>query len=145
MLERFRTGRGTLVAVEPGAVRLPISGWLLRTARSSTGRPALEVHSPAGLIDVSVMSRLGVSPLREGWHSGRSVTRWSLAWGQLPHDADVVEVSFRGWRRSLCVQAYTVADAFWVAEVGDQYRLVTCSAGTTHTTSPLTPAPGLAI
>lgn len=131
---RSRTGLRTLTAVEPGELRLPLSGWSLRIARGSEDRPALEVHSRAGLIDVSVMGALSVSPLRGGRHSGRSATRWSLAWGQLPPGADIVEASFRGWRRTLCVQAYTVADAFWVAEVGDRFRSVTCSAGTTRTT-----------
>ncbi|KIZ15253.1 hypothetical protein SNA_27055 [Streptomyces natalensis ATCC 27448] len=131
---RSCTGLSTLTAVEPGELRLPLSGWLLRIARGSADRPALEVHSPAGLIDVSVVGTLSVSPLRGGRHSGRAARCWSLAWGQLPPDADVVEVFFRGWRRSLSVQAYTVADAFWVAEVGDRFRSVTCSAGTTRTT-----------
>ncbi|RXS82189.1 hypothetical protein EST92_15060 [Streptomyces sp. TM32] len=133
--ELSRTGPGALTVIESGALRLPLSGWWLRIARGSEGRPALEVHSRAGLIDVSVLSTLSVSPLRGGRHSGRSAaTHWSLAWGQLPPDGDIVEADFRGWRRSRCVQAYTVADAFWVAEVGGRFRSVTCSAGTTRTT-----------
>ncbi|MCF3176355.1 hypothetical protein IPZ61_23925 [Streptomyces sioyaensis] len=133
--ERSRTGPPvTLTTGEPGELRLPLSGWLLRLARGSEGRPALEVHGPAGLIDVSVPSTLSVSPVRGGRHSGRSPRRWSLAWGQLPPGADVVEVSFRGWRRGLSVQACTVADAFWVAEVGARFRSVTCTAGSIRRT-----------
>lgn len=129
------TGSTTLTADGPHALRLPLSGWLLRLGRGAEGRPALEVHSGAGLIDVSVVSPLCFSPLRGGRHSGRAATRWSLAWGQLPPGADVVEVSFRGWRRSQGVQAFTFADAFWVAEVDDRFRSVTCTAGTTRATA----------
>ncbi|TJZ42225.1 hypothetical protein FCH28_34985 [Streptomyces piniterrae] len=125
----------TLTRTEPGELRLPRSGWLLRIARGSAGRPALEVHSEAGLIDVSVLTTLGVTPLRGGRRSGRSASRWSLAWGQLPPGADVVEATFRARRRGLRVQALTIADAFWVAEVGDRFRSVTCSAGTTLVTA----------
>ncbi|MEU9124324.1 hypothetical protein AB0C96_31460 [Streptomyces sp. NPDC048506] len=129
------TGSTTLTDLGPRDLRLPLSGWLLRLARGAEGRPALEVHNGAGLIDVSVMSTLCVSPLRGGRHSGRAATCWSLGWGQLPAGADVVEVTFRGWRRSRCVQALTLADAFWVAEVDDRFRSVSCSAGTTRATT----------
>ncbi|MFG2286337.1 hypothetical protein ACGFOU_09790 [Streptomyces sp. NPDC048595] len=132
---RTGTGSATLTALGPPALRLPLSGWLLRLARGSEGRPALEVYNGAGLVDVSVVSTLCFSPLRGGRHSGRAATRWSLAWGQLPPGADVVEASFRGWRSSLCVQARTLGDAFWVAEVGERFHSVTCSAGTTRTTT----------
>ncbi|AJT61945.1 hypothetical protein [Streptomyces chattanoogensis] len=147
--ERPVTGLTTLAPLvpltrtEPGELRLPRSGWLLRIARGSAGRPALEVHSGAGLIDVSVMTTLSVSPLRGGRHSGRSATRWSVAWGQLPPGADVVEATFRGWRHGLSVQALTVADAFWVAEVGDRFRSVTCAAGTTLVTARVVREPRL--
>lgn len=122
-------GSTTLTVPEPRDLRLPLSGWMLRLARNPEGRPALEVHSGAGLMDVSVVSTLCFSPLRGGWNGGRPGARWSLAWGQLPPGADVVEVCFRRWRRNWSVQALTVADAFWVAEVGDRFRSVTCTAG----------------
>jgi hypothetical protein len=131
--ERSCTDLGSLTAIAPGELLLPISGWLLRLTRGFANRPALEVHSRTGLIDVSVMGSLSVSPLRGGRRSGRGATPWSLAWGQLPPGADVVEASFCDWRRSLRVQAHTVADAFWVAEVGGRFRSVTCFAGTTRT------------
>ncbi|MFE0192378.1 hypothetical protein [Streptomyces sp. NPDC058989] len=133
--EPSRTGSATLTALGPRALRLPLSGWRLRLARGAEGRPALEVHNEAGLIDVSVVSTLCFSPLRGGRHSGRAATRWSLAWGQLPPGADVVEVSFRAWRSGRTVQALTFADAFWVAEVGGRFRSVTCSAGATRMTT----------
>lgn len=118
-----------LTALGPRDVRLPLSGWLLRVGRGSEGRPALEVHSGAGLIDVSVVSTLCVSLLRGGRSGERAGAHWTLAWGQLPPGADVVEACFRGWRRSRSVQALTVADAFWVAEVEGRFRSVGCSAG----------------
>ncbi|MCF3147490.1 hypothetical protein [Streptomyces platensis] len=129
------TGSATLTAMGARAQRMPLSGWLLRLARGSEGRPALEVHSGAGLIDVSVVSTLCVSPLRGARRSGGTATRWSLAWGQLPPGADVVEVAFRGWRRGVRVQAVTLADAYWVAEVEGHFRSVTCSAGASRVTT----------
>ncbi|MEU5211946.1 hypothetical protein [Streptomyces sp. NPDC020742] len=125
-------GSTTLTADGRRALRLPLSGWQLRLGRGSGGRPALEVHSGAGLIDVSVTGTLSVSALRGGRYGGRAGAWWSLAWGQLPPGADVVEASFRGWRRDVRVQALTFADAFWVAEVGGRFRSVTCTSGTTR-------------
>lgn len=138
--ERAR-GEGPLRTLVPNELRLPLSGWLLRIGRGSAGRPALEVHSAAGLLDVSVLSTLSVSPLRGARHSGRAAARWSLAWGQLPPGADLVEVDFRGWRRGVRVQAFTVAEGFWVAEAGGRFRTVTCSAGTTRVTTRLVRTP----
>ncbi|MFE1177039.1 hypothetical protein [Streptomyces sp. NPDC058773] len=132
--EPSRTGSATLTVPGARALRLPLSGWLLRLARGSEGRPALEVHSGAGLIDVSVVSTLCVSPLRGARRSGGTEARWSLAWGQLPPGADVVEATFRAWRRSVSVQAVTLADAYWVAEVDGHFRSVTCSAGESRVT-----------
>lgn len=133
--EPFSAGATVRTAPGPRDVRLPLSGWLLRVGRGSEGRPALEVHSGAGLIDVSVVSTLCVSPLRGGRYGGRAGTHWTLAWGQLPPGADVVEACFGGWRRSRCVQALTVADAFWVAEVDGRFRSVRCSAGAGRATA----------
>ncbi len=133
--EPFPSGSTVLTTLGPRDVRLPLSGWLLRVGRGSEGRPALEVHSGAGLIDVSVVSTLCVSPLRGGRYGGRAGRDWTLAWGQLPPGADVVETCFRGWRRSRSVQALTVADAFWVAEVGGRFRSVRCSAGAGRATA----------
>ncbi|RXS82192.1 hypothetical protein EST92_15080 [Streptomyces sp. TM32] len=132
--EPSRTSSATLAALGPRTLRLRLSGWLLRLARGSEGRPALEVHSGAGLIDVSVVSAVCVSPLRGARRSSGTAAAWSLAWGQLPPGADVVEVSFRGWRRSRSVQAVALADAYWVAEVEGHFRSVTCSAGASRVT-----------
>ncbi|MEU6328872.1 hypothetical protein ABZ851_16605 [Streptomyces sp. NPDC047049] len=133
--ESSRTSSSTLAVLGQRALRLPLSGWLLRLARGSEGRPALEVHSAAGLIDVSVVSTLCVSPVRGARRGGGPAAPWSLAWGQLPPGADVVGVSFRGWRSSRCVQAVTLADAYWVAEVDGRFRSVTCSAGASRVTT----------
>lgn len=134
-------GEGPLRTLVPNELRLPLSGWLLRIARGSAGRPALEVHSAAGLLDVSVPSTLSVSALRGARHSGPAAAPWSLAWGQLPPGADLVEVDFRGWRRGVRVQAFTVAEGFWVAEAGGRFRSVTCSAGATRVTARVARAP----
>ncbi|MEE4418111.1 MULTISPECIES: hypothetical protein [Streptomyces] len=128
-------GSTVLAAPGPREIRLPLSGWLLRVGRGSEERPALEVHSGAGLIDVSVVSTLCVSPLRGGRYGGRAGAHWTLAWGQLPPGADVVQACFGGWRRDRCVQALTVADAFWVAEVGGRFRSVRCAAGAVRATT----------
>ncbi|MGA5564948.1 hypothetical protein ACPCUV_27820 [Streptomyces platensis] len=132
---------GPLPTLVPNELRLPLSGWLLRIARGSAGRPALEVHSAAGLLDVSVPSELSVSPLRGARHSGRAAARWSLAWGQLPPGADLVEVDFWGWRRGVRVQAFTVAEGFWVAEADGRFRSVTCAAGAARVTKRLVKEP----
>ena len=83
---------------------LPESGWDLHIGRGSraetTGwRPALEVHTGDGLIDVAVAGGLDQTLLRGAlrgrragrrqgrWGTGRTAGRWALAWGHLPADS----------------------------------------------------------
>jgi hypothetical protein len=84
---------------------LPESGWDLHIGRGSraetTGwRPALEVHTGDGLIDVAVAGGLDQTLLRGAlrgrrsgrrqgrWGTARGEGRWALAWGHLPAGPD---------------------------------------------------------
>jgi hypothetical protein len=109
--------------LESAGTPLPESGWELRIARGARGsedRPALEVHTGDGLIDVAVAGGRDEALVR-GAVRGR---RWSVAWGELPPGGEVL-VEFRtgGSRRK--ASAITVAGAFWVAEVAERFREVT--------------------
>ncbi len=104
---------------EPAGTPLPESGWELRVGRGSGDRPALEVHTGDGLIDVAVAGGRGAVLVR-GAVRGRE---FSVAWGQLPAGgAGLVEVRAGGASRT--VPAVTVAGAFWAAEVPARFREV---------------------
>jgi hypothetical protein len=98
---------------------LPASGWELRVGRGSRDRPALEVHTGDGLIDVAVPGGLDAALVRGALRAHR----WSLAWGELPPGGEVL-VEFRTKRSVLRVPAVTIAGAFWAAEVPGRYRSV---------------------
>ncbi|MCW2889083.1 MAG: hypothetical protein JWL58_5945 [Streptosporangiaceae bacterium] len=133
---------------------LPESGWDLHIGRGSraetTGwRPALEVHTGDGLIDVAVAGGLDQTLLRGAlrgrragrrhgrWDTDRAAGRWALAWGHLPDvpqpgtDPATTEVivEFRTRRTTRRVIATAVAGAFWVAEAPGGFRSVAVSTG----------------
>jgi hypothetical protein len=117
-------------------LRLPRSDWMLRVARGSAGRPALEVHDTRGITDVSVAVPAAISVLRGACRSARSAPLpWSVAWGQLPQGADGVEVVFRSGKLVERARAVSIAGQFWVAEVPGRYRAVTVSAGPKRATA----------
>jgi hypothetical protein len=99
---------------------LAASGWELRVGRGSRRRPALEVHTGDGLIDVAVARGLETSLVR-GAVRGRN---WSVAWGELPLDGEVL-VEFHSRGSVVTVPAVTIAGAFWAAEAPGRYRSVT--------------------
>ncbi|GAA4636378.1 hypothetical protein GCM10023196_085870 [Actinoallomurus vinaceus] len=101
------------------ATPLPASGWELRVGRGSRRRPALEVHTGDGLIDVAVARGVDTALIR-GAVSGRG---WSIAWGELPPGGEVL-VEFHAGRSVLKAPAVTIAGAFWVAEVPKRFRSV---------------------
>jgi hypothetical protein len=105
--------------IEPAGTQLPESGWELRVGRGSEDRPALEVHTGDGLIDVAVAGGRGAVLVR-GAVRGR---QFSVAWGQLPPGGEVL-VEFRAGGSSRMVPAVTVAGAFWAAEVPGRFREV---------------------
>jgi hypothetical protein len=113
-------GGYVVTAIASAGTPLPESGWELRVARGSQDRPALEVHTGDGLIDVAVAGGRGASLVR-GAVRGR---RWSVAWGQLPPGGEVL-VEFRTGGSTRKVTAVTVAGVFWAAEVPAKYREVT--------------------
>jgi hypothetical protein len=115
---------------------LPRSGWMLRVARGSEGRPALEVYDARGITDVSVAVPVAISVLRGACRSARSASLpWSLAWGQLPLGADRIEVVFRSGKLVERVSAVSIAGQFWAVEVPGRYRAVTVSAGLNRATA----------
>jgi hypothetical protein len=101
------------------ATPLAASGWELRVGRGSRQRPALEVHTGDGLIDVAVAGGLDAALIR-GAVRGRD---WSVAWGELPPGGEVL-VEFHGRGPVAKTTAVTIAGAFWVAEVPGRYRSV---------------------
>ncbi|WP_345467298.1 hypothetical protein [Actinoallomurus oryzae] len=105
--------------IAPGATPLPESGWELRLGRGSGDRPALEVHTGDGLIDVAVAGGPGAVLVR-GAVRGRG---FSVAWGQLPPGGEVL-VEFRAGGTSRRATAVTVAGAFWAAEAPGRFREV---------------------
>jgi hypothetical protein len=105
--------------IEPAGTQLPESGWELRVGRGSEDRPALEVHTGDGLIDVAVAGGRGAVLVR-GAVRGR---QFSVAWGQLPPGGEVL-VEFRAGGSARTVPAVTVAGAFWAAEVPGRFREV---------------------
>jgi hypothetical protein len=98
---------------------LAASGWELRVGRGSRHRPALEVHTGDGLIDVAVAGGRGAALIRGAVRGGD----WSLAWGELPPGGEVL-VEFHTKGRVLKAAAVTIAGAFWVAEVPGRYRSI---------------------
>ena len=120
---------------DPHELSLPLSGWLLRSARGTGRRPALEVYSVSAFEDVSVAAVTGPALLR-GARRGRRLGRsWSLAWGQIPLSADAVEVVFRRRQQSMRARPTVLLDRFWVAEVGLACRSVTVRAGRVQATA----------
>jgi hypothetical protein len=101
------------------ATPLPESGWELRVGRGSGNRPALEVHTGDGLIDVAVAGGRGAALVR-GAVRGR---RFSVAWGQLPPGGEVL-IEFRAGSTSRPAVAVIVAGAFWAAEAPGRFREV---------------------
>jgi len=119
------------VAEAAGGLVLPASGWDVRIGQGSRWRPALEMHTTDGLIDVAVAGGLGQAMLR-GALRGRTEKRsWALAWGQLPEGwrNAPLTVQFRAGRTTREAEATVLADAFWVAEAEGVYRSVIVSAG----------------
>jgi hypothetical protein len=106
---------------------MPASGWELRLGRGSDDRPALEVYTGDGLIDVAVAGGRG-SALVRGAVRGPG---WSVVWGQLPDGGDV-SVEFRAGHTSRTVRAVTVAGAFWAAETPGRFRSVVVTTGVRH-------------
>jgi hypothetical protein len=143
---------------ESSQLSLPESGWDLRIGRGSRAetadwRPALEVHTRNGLIDVAVAGGLDHTLLRGAlwgrttrphrrWRGmAKGTDRWALAWGHLPTGPDgtdlqpglgalEVVVEFRTRRRIQRVTATAIAGAFWVAEVPGEFRSVAVTTGT---------------
>lgn len=119
-------------ATASAAMPLPESGWELRLGRGSRDRPALEVHTGDGLLDVAVAGGFDAALLR-GAVRGRA---WSVAWGQLPPGREVL-VEFRTGRslfrrrQRRRASVVTVAGSFWAAETPGRFRsvLVTTAAG----------------
>ncbi|GAA2093728.1 hypothetical protein [Actinomadura alba] len=108
---------------------LPESGWELHIGRGPLLRPALEVHTFHGLVDVAVAGGFD-EPLVRGALRGRHMTRrWALAWGHLPSGAADVIVDFRARRGSMRVTATRVAGAFWVAEAPGSFHSAIVAAG----------------
>jgi hypothetical protein len=112
---------------------LPASGWTLHVGRGPLLRPALEVHTSHGLVDVAVAEGFA-APLVRGALRGRHLTRrWALAWGHLPSGTTEVIVEFRARQRSERVKATAIAGAFWVAEAPGRYRSATVATGRSAT------------
>jgi hypothetical protein len=112
--------------METGIAReLPESGWELHLGRGSRDRPALEVHTGDGLIDVAVAGGPGTTLVR-GAVRGRG---FSVAWGHLPPGGEVL-VEFRAGGAARKVVAVTVAGAFWAAEVPGRFREVAVTTAT---------------
>lgn len=114
------------------ATPLPESGWELRLGRGSRDRPALEVHTGDGLVDVAVAGALDAALLR-GAVRGRD---WSVAWGQLPPGGEVL-VEFRPGRsvlrrrrRARRVTPVTLAGSFWAAETPGRFGSVQVTTST---------------
>jgi hypothetical protein len=105
---------------------LPESGWELHVGRGSHLRPALEVHTGDGLIDIAVAGGLD-TPLLRGAVRGRGPSRWALAWGHLPPGAGSVVVEFQGRHGPRLVPAAQIAGAFWAAEAPGDFRSVTAT------------------
>jgi hypothetical protein len=110
------------------ATPLPESGWELRLGRGSGDRPAMEVHTGDGLIDVAVAGGPAAVLVR-GAVRGRG---FSLAWGQLPPGGEVL-VEFRAGGTSRRATAVTVAGAFWAAEVPGRFREVVVTTAVDRT------------
>ncbi|MCW2918427.1 MAG: hypothetical protein JWN52_6495 [Actinomycetia bacterium] len=125
---------------------LPESGWDLHIGRGSRAeavgwRPALEVHTGDGLIDVAVAGGLDHTLLRGALRGRRAGRKWALAWGHLPGgphlgthlETDLgnteVVVEFRTRRTTQRVTATAIAGAFWVAEAPGGFRSVAVTTG----------------
>lgn len=106
----------------PDGSYLPLSGWLLRIGRGSRGRPALEIYTQDGLMDVVVAGVVDAALLRGAMYGRTDGRRWSLAWGHLPPGGQVT-VEFRGRARACDVFRTepvvhrVIAGRFWVAEI----------------------------
>lgn len=111
----------TVLASEP--TPLPESGWGLRIGRGSHDRPALEVYTDDGLIDVAVAGGLDSALVRGAVRGVRGDHRWAVAWGNLPRGGDVL-VEFRSGDEVRSATAVTVAGVFWVAEAPGGFRSV---------------------
>src|SRR3569833_2623405 len=110
-----------------GATPLPESGWELHIGRVSKDRPALEVHTGDGLIDVAVAGGPGAALVR-GAEQGRGI---SVARGKLTPGGDVREERRAGGtaRRGTAV---TGAGAVWAAEVPGRFRQVGVTTDADH-------------
>lgn len=123
------------MAEQAGAVplmRLPISGWTVRTGRAAADRAALEVYNGMRLADVCVATPVSVSVLRGAWRNARGGTAWALAWGQLPAGVAAVTAEFTGSGRTPVitrVPAVIIERTYWVAEVAGEFAGVTVHAG----------------
>jgi hypothetical protein len=116
----------SIVEADLPEVSLPASGWELRIGRGPRWRPALEVHTGDGLIDVAVAGGLDSGLLRGALRGRSGGQDWALAWGHLTRgDRDAPTVEFRNGRGVQHAAATVVAEAFWVAEVPGTYRSVT--------------------
>jgi hypothetical protein len=106
------------------------SGYVVRIGRGSEGRAALQVHDARGdLLDVAVAHSFVSMLLRGSVRGGGSDGTWAVAWGQLPPGCDDVAVLFAGRSEPvLPVRPTIIARAFWVAEVGGDFRTVSAAA-----------------
>ncbi|MCW2938085.1 MAG: hypothetical protein JWN00_1070 [Actinomycetia bacterium] len=107
---------------------LPLSGWLLRVGRGSRGRPALEIYTPDGLMDVAVAGLAATALLRGAMYGRTGRRKWSLAWGHLPPGGQVT-VEFRSRTRTEPAAHRVIADRFWVAEIPGFQSTVTLVNG----------------
>ncbi|MCW2902926.1 MAG: hypothetical protein JWO67_5191 [Streptosporangiaceae bacterium] len=103
---------------------LPASGWDLHIGRGPHLRPALEVHTGDGLVDVAVAGGRDMTLLRGALRGRRAARPWAVAWGHLPPGAGEITVEFRARRGSRRVSATQLAGAFWVAETPGHFRSV---------------------
>lgn len=122
----------SIVETDLPEVSLAVSGWELRVGRGSRWRPALEVHTGDGLIDVAVAGGLDSGLLRGALRGRRRDGRaWALAWGHLADgERTAPSVAFQTGRAGRDIRqatAQVIADSFWVAEMPGSYRSVTVS------------------
>jgi hypothetical protein len=113
----------------------PGSPWLVRVARATDGRPALEVYAAGSLIDVVVAPSLGCRLVRGACSAVVARKSCAIAWGCLPvtgsppPDVEFIRGRFR--RRPQPAKTDSVAGWFWFATAGGRFsRVAAVSDGT---------------
>jgi hypothetical protein len=107
----------------------PGSPWLVRVARGTDGRPALEVYAAGSLIDVVVAPSLGCRLLRGACSAVVTRNPRAIAWGCLPvtgsppPDVEFVRRRFRP--RPQPANTDSVAGRFWFAMADGCFSRVT--------------------